>query len=167
MNFILRVIRVIRRRTGPLRSAVPTYVKRSNGGWAKGNRHMTFAVLMYSDLSYDTRSVPHNKDLPVPKPPAHVSVEDVCEYESDVEMRQVVEDTTFDTSTSSSELGELLRDLNLSKNAAEFLASRLKEVTLVYCNALCALMEELNHEQVASEWRLFIDSSETSLEAVL
>ncbi|KAJ8875732.1 hypothetical protein PR048_023631 [Dryococelus australis] len=137
-----------------------TCVKRLTG-WHKGNRHMTSAIpivwrisgkskhtVKYPDLSSAIRPVPHSKDLPVSQPPAHVSVEDECEDESDKEMRKVEEYATFKGSTSSSEphmitqeeLNGLVRDLDLSKKAAELLAS---------------------------QWRLYIDFPKISLKVVL
>ncbi|KAJ8879460.1 hypothetical protein PR048_020068 [Dryococelus australis] len=148
--------------------------------WVKGNNHMTFAVplvrreqkdyssdcyfylttlkgiiVKYHDLSSANRPVPHSKDLHVPK------------------------HTTFGASTSSSEphmitqskLNDLVRDLNLSKKAAELMASLLKGWNLLHvdtivryvnvlqsCNDVCALLEELDHEYVTSEWRLYFAS---------
>lgn len=93
------------------------------------------------------------------------------------------------------ELNDLVRDLGLSKESSELLASRLKEkgclasktkVTfyrdrdlsfrkfftkeedLVYCNNVEGLVNEIGSiTYVASGWRLFIDSSVRSLKAVL
>ena len=42
-----------------------------------------------------------------------------------------------------------------------------EENDLVYCNNICAVMDVLDHEHKTTEWRLFIDSSKTSLKAVL
>ena len=42
-----------------------------------------------------------------------------------------------------------------------------EENDLVYCNNICAVMGVLDHEHKATERRLFIDSSKTSLKAVL
>ena len=42
-----------------------------------------------------------------------------------------------------------------------------EENDLVYCNNICALMDVLDHEHKTTEWRLFIDSSKTSLKAAL
>ena len=88
------------------------------------------------------------------------------------------------------ELNDLIRDLKLSKKQAELLGSRLRgwnllqkdsevcffrnhqeefqdfyseENDFVYCNNICAVMDVLDHEHKTTEWRLFIDSSKTSL----
>jgi hypothetical protein len=92
------------------------------------------------------------------------------------------------------DLNDLIRDLSLSKQQSELLGSRLSGWNLlhhdtkvcfyrnrqrefqnfyseanglVYCNNIDYVMDELGHEHKTSEWRLFIDSSKTSLKAVL
>ena len=92
------------------------------------------------------------------------------------------------------ELNDLVRDLELSKSKAELLGSRLQqwnllarevtisvyrnrhkklspffkiEGTLVVCCNIDGLMGALNISHNPSQWRLFIDSSKTSLKAVL
>ncbi|GBL62458.1 hypothetical protein AVEN_31990-1, partial [Araneus ventricosus] len=95
---------------------------------------------------------------------------------------------------SQSELNDLARDLGLSKDGAELLGSRLKnknlltpgtsfswsrhrekeftqffskEGKLVFCNDVQGLKKCFDIEYDPSEWRLFVDSSEISLKAVL
>ena len=41
------------------------------------------------------------------------------------------------------------------------------ENDLVYCNNVCAVMDVLDHEHKTTGWRLFIDSSKTSLKTML
>lgn len=92
------------------------------------------------------------------------------------------------------ELNDLVRDLGLTKEKAELLGSRLKEKNLltvgtniyvyrkreqqfsqffeqegdlVYCSDIPALINEFGIEYKKEDWRLFIDSSKTSLKAVL
>lgn len=92
------------------------------------------------------------------------------------------------------EMDDLVRDLMLSKEAAELLASRLKEKDLLnpgvqitkyrsreadlhhffteepslcYCSDVDGLMKSMGITHDPEEWRLFIDSSSTSLKAVL
>ena len=49
----------------------------------------------------------------------------------------------------------------------EFQDFYTEENDLVYCNNICGVMDVLDHEHKTTEWRLFIDSSKTSLKAVL
>jgi hypothetical protein len=92
------------------------------------------------------------------------------------------------------ELYDLVRDLALTKGQAELLGSRLKEYNLLapdtltanfryrhknlvqyfdmsdgicYCKDVDGLMTCFGKQHFAEEWRLFIDSSKTSLKAVL
>lgn len=93
------------------------------------------------------------------------------------------------------ELNDLTRDLNLSKEASELLASRLKEKNLlepgtkitfyctrekdllpffseeqnlVFCHAIRELLVKMGlSEYFPDDWRLFIDSSKRSLKCVL
>lgn len=92
------------------------------------------------------------------------------------------------------ELCDLVRDLALTKGQAELLGSRLQEFHLLapgtttshfrhrhkelvqffamsdnicYCTDVQGLMSSLGVEHSIEEWRLFIDSSKTSLKAVL
>jgi hypothetical protein len=92
------------------------------------------------------------------------------------------------------ELSDLIRDLNLSKESSELLASRLKEKNvlhpgmkttfyrrrekdflpfftednnLVFCNDIGNLLKKTGFsEYTPSEWHLFIDSSKRSLKCV-
>ena len=92
------------------------------------------------------------------------------------------------------EVSDLCRDLGLSKESSELLASRLKEKkslstgtkislyrsrertfrkyfskmkNLVYCHNIEELVKEYDIEYTPSDWRLFIDSSKRSLKAIL
>lgn len=92
------------------------------------------------------------------------------------------------------ELDDLVRDLSLSKEKSELLGSRLKEWNLLqkgttvahfrnrhmklaayyavdhdvcFCHDVTGLMTALDNQYVAEEWRLFIDSSSSSLKAAL
>ena len=78
------------------------------------------------------RPVPHSEDLPIPHPPAHLTVEDQSEYEAATEVpNEQQNDDAFETSTSScephlltqGELNDLVRDLKLSKKQLEILGS--------------------------------------------
>lgn len=92
------------------------------------------------------------------------------------------------------ELNDLIRECGLCKEKSELLASRLKEKNLltrgtnvtfyrkreqkfipyfeekdsfVYCNDINGLMKALGVKHKPAEWRLFIDSSKTSLKGIL
>ena len=95
---------------------------------------------------------------------------------------------------SQNEHNDLVRNLGLSKSKAELLGPRLQQWKLlqddfrisvfrsrhsqfepyfsmaeqvVYCHNVAGLMDELKIQYANEEWRLFIDSSKTSLKAVL
>lgn len=94
---------------------------------------------------------------------------------------------------SQGELNNLVRELNLSKREAEYLGSRLnekgclangttttyrhreepfcqyfcKDGTFVYCCKIIELMQKFEIDYNPNDWRLFIDSSKTSLKVVL
>ena len=96
---------------------------------------------------------------------------------------------------SQNELNDLARDLNLSKESSELLASRLKEKNLlqlgtfityyrnrhaeflpyftqekdiVFCNNVEGVLKKLGVTQYdPNDWRLFIDSCKRSLKCVL
>lgn len=109
---------------------------------------------------------------------------------------EYVPETVLDTPSlfTQGELNDLVRDLSLSKIDSELLGSRLKaknllspgvvfswyrnredeflqyftsDQNLVYCCNIPGLVEHLGTSYSASEWRLFIDSSQRSLKAVL
>ena len=42
-----------------------------------------------------------------------------------------------------------------------------EENNSLYCNKICAVMDVLDHEHKTTLWRLFIESSKTSLKAVI
>ena len=115
------------------------------------------------------------------------SDEDVSTYKSD----NTKEPMKFDQGS----LNDLVRDLGLSKESSELLASRLRERNLllpetrvtfyrtrdksfrryftkedsfVYCNDINGLFEEIKPAiYEANDWRLFIDSSKYSIKVVL
>ena len=105
-----------------------------------------------------------------------------------------LQDTHEPVRFSQEELKDLIRDLSLSKEKSELLGSRLKEKNLLergascskfryrhksffvyyaydddvcYCSDVEGLMQKLEVEDYTENWRVFIDSSKTSLKAVL
>lgn len=160
----------------------------------------------YPNIPSAIRPVPHGEGLPIPDPPADYSLdsEDEDSYHARAESPEpsTSQDPDFIPDIPSAdihritqnELSDLIRDLDLSKNKAEILASRLqqwnllqenvkisvyrdrhKDLTqffamksdLVFCHEINGLMNSLNIEYKPEEWRLFIDASKLSLKAVL
>lgn len=155
--------------------------------------------ISYPNLSSAIRPVPHSSEIPVPHPPS--SLDDIRSDLEDGDTLPHQDESSSDFSVdegpqpfSQSELNDLVRDLGLSKDAAELLGSRLKnknlltpgtsfswyrhrekeftqffskEGNLVFCNDVQGLMKCFDIEYDPSEWRIFIDSSKTSLKAVL
>lgn len=135
---------------------------------------------------------PHSSDVLYP----------VCR-DSDLQNVVLSEDTAessdFESETerqllSQRELNDLVRDLELTKEKSELLASRLqqrgflaagvkttiyrsrhesyaqfftKENQICYCNDVSGLFKKLHQAHNPNEWRLFIDGSKESLKAVL
>ena len=132
----------------------------------------------------------------------------LLQEDQDVDMNADVsslEDNSLNTTSSmelkpslftQEELNDLVRDLNLSKESAELLGSRLneknllsqgtkfafyrnretefsnffeynKEEELLFCKDITALMLKMGNAYDPKEWRLFIDASCNSLKAVL
>lgn len=164
------------------------------------NRNKTWK---YPDLQSAKCPVLHNEELPRPiyaskivrmpsetmvLPNSQRSIQSTSgsEYEGGTSAPQLF---------SQNELSDLIRDLNLSKQASELLASRLKEKNLlesdvtitayrtrenkilqffseneelVYCNNIAKLLLDMGlREYKSTDWRLFIDSCKRSLKCVL
>lgn len=172
-------------------------------GVGKKNRHS----ITYPSIPSAIRPVPHCDEIPLPVFSGFASPEDSdSEHEHlqgcHEEHQESSEDSTSDTQQSSApqqfrqpELNDLVRDLGLSKKAAELLASRLKEKHLldrsvkvsffrqrdqmfvdffreenqfVYCNNIPGLLSQLGITVYnPADWRLFLDSSKRSLKCVL
>ena len=144
--------------------------------------------------------MPHSADLPIPTPPVNKQLLSSSD-ESSTDSDENVDDDTYEVCTSNEPhlvsqtgLNDLVKDLNLSKQQSELLASRLQQWNLVhpdvristfrkrnadlmkffkYENELCSctdvdgLLVALNLHHDTSQWRLFIDSSKRSLKAAL
>jgi len=162
-------------------------------GFNRGNKK----YMTYPDLESARRPIPHGIDIPVPELPKHINLENNetgsgSEFSVDESSCVNIIDTpqTF----TQAELNDLVRDLNLTKDAAEILASRLHEKRLLspgtlvtfyrnrqkeleqyynqddsitYCVDIAAVMSKLRVNYEPNEWRLFIDSSKRSLKGVL
>lgn len=155
--------------------------------------------ISYPNLNSAIRPVPHSSEIPVPLSPS--SFDDIQSDSEDGNILPPQDESSSDLSVdegpqpfSQSELNDLVRDLGLSKDAAELLGSRLKnknllspgtsfswyrhrekeftqffskEGNLVFCNDVHGLIKCFEIEYDPSEWRIFIDSSKTSFKVVL
>ncbi|KAJ8716001.1 hypothetical protein PYW08_013286 [Mythimna loreyi] len=151
--------------------------------------------IVYPNTSSATRPLPHSEELPIPVPP--VAMEIVSEASLDTASSFVpsYEDRSSEPHLiEQPELNDLVRDLNLSKQHAELLGSRLQQWNLLakdtkisvfrdrnkhlstffraenklcYCIDPDGLMVSLGIKHEVNEWRLFVDSSKSSLKAVL
>lgn len=156
--------------------------------------------VQYPDVPSAIKPVPHGPDIPVPEPDV------TMESSSDPEFSDTTDTAEFGAykpeeddrpvPLTQAELNDLTRDLNLSKESAQLLGSRLREKRLlapgttfywyrdrerefrkfftfdeasllVYCNNIADLIKSMGLKYDAMEWRLFIDSSNRSLKAVL
>lgn len=165
-------------------------------GINKNNRHKW----KYPNISSVQRPVPHSENVPIPT--FHQVVQQSQEDEAEIPISSQVDDdfeycgkTSDPKPFSQNELNDLIRDLDLSKERAELLASRLKEKNclssdvrvstyrtrevkllqffssdenFVYCCNVSGLLTFMGLTiYQPNEWRLFIDSSKRSLKAVL
>ena len=172
-------------------------------GIGKKNRRS----ISYPSIPSAIRPVPHSDDFSPPVFNGFASSENEIEVEDErMEYEYKRTDTeSEDSSTESqkataqqfnqSKLNDLVRDLDLSKQAAEILASRLnekhvlhssakvsyfrksdehfitffkEEKQLIYCDNLPGLFGQLGISSYnPEEWRLFMDSSKRSLKCML
>lgn len=165
----------------------------------KGINRKNRQTLVYPNLASAIRPVPHSEGLPIPVfsvlPQITLSSTEEISSPEDDSGDEDFSGTTLPQLFSQEELNDLVRDLNLPKNSAELLASRLKEKNLlengvritfyrsrheeflsffikegelVYCRDISGLLKKLGIEEYKpNEWRLFIDSSKRSLKSVL
>ena len=134
------------------------------------------------------RPVPRSAELPIPKPPSdHPVISDEsaeCSEDASTEFDPCVNERRPHFITQE-DLNDLVRDLNLSKDKSELLASRLQQWNLLlgtkvtfyrkrskdlsglfsddgqlcYCNNIPGLFESIGINYDPNDWRLFLDSS--------
>ena len=158
----------------------------------------------YPDLKSARRPVLRCESIPVPVftslPQLHDSDNEEphaleCSETSEGSCSEYKESSSSPKQFTQQELNNLIRDLNLSKQGSELLASRLKEKTacnqmlkshftgigkqvffpflaktndLVYCNNIMGLLFKMKIPNYRpKDWRLFINSSKGSLKCVL
>lgn len=171
-------------------------------GFSTKNKHK----IKYPDCSSVVKPVVHGENFPVPVTPKPVVIETV---QPDLTEQKSTSNESFDEETSTlldpdyisedephlldqAELNDLIRDLGLTKEKSELLASRmlqwnllksetkvtmyrnrnnelaklfLKRNSLCYCVDIDALMVFVGFKHEPSELRLFIDGSTDSLKA--
>ena len=156
----------------------------------------------YPDVPSAIKPAPHDPDVPIPEPPGEIN-EIECfssaeseESEQDTWNAKQGRPTQEPKPLTQPQLNDLTRDLNLTKESAQLLGSRLRECNLlapgttyfwyrnrdqefwkyfafdkdhsfVFCQDVSGLISALGIEYFPGEWRLFLDSSVKSLKAVL
>lgn len=151
--------------------------------------------VQYPSIPSSIAPVPHSEELPIPLPPVNSSTED--EVQDDYDDGDFSNDESISKEPqlfNQQKLDDLIRELELTKSKAELLASRLKENNLLakgckitkyrvrhkdfaffyemyenlcFCSDVNALFQHMQIPHEPDQWRLFIDSSSTSLKAVL
>ncbi|GFX91662.1 uncharacterized protein TNCV_3682481 [Trichonephila clavipes] len=108
----------------------------------KGIMSKSKHTVLYPNLQSAMRPVPHSEELPIPKPPEHVTLdEERSDYDRSKEEETVCGDTTFEPSCSSEphlltqeDLNDFIQDLKISKKQSEMLGSWLKGWNLLQKN---------------------------------
>ena len=97
----------------------------------KGINHKNKHYVQYPDVPSAIRPIPHGPDLPVPKPDGNMESSSDSEHSDlTVVAYKSVEDNQ-PVPLTQAELNDLTQDLNLSKESAQLLGSRLKEKHLL------------------------------------
>jgi hypothetical protein len=160
----------------------------------------TRSMIPYPNPPSVSLPIPHSSDIPIPDrpviPPHSETISSSSRSKSVSEENDVDfgDDDNTPKLLTQVDLDDLVRDLYLSKDAAQLLGSRLSEKKLlahettyawyrnreqefkkfftmenflVYCNDVRGLITKMGYTYDPNEWRLFIDSSKRSLKAVL
>lgn len=162
-------------------------------GFNSKNKH----IIQYPDLPCARPPVSHGPGIPIPPPFLHTIQQESSDESSNEEPHEDIFIPDIDSPQQfiQAELNDLVRDLGLSKDAAQILGSRLKDKnvlapgttfswyrhrekefaeyfsqtdSLVHCNNIPEVGMKLGADNYDStSWRLFIDSSKRSLKGVL
>lgn len=151
-----------------------------------------YAKAVYPDVQSVTKTVPHCSQYPKPQPPIPTTTSFELVEASTSECSIV--SNTGPKLMKQSRLNDICRDLNLSKDQSQLLASRLQEDKFLdpstrvtyyrtrskpfeqyfstaedfcYCNDVNALFTAFGENHNPGEWRLFIDGNKYSVKAVL
>ena len=155
-------------------------------------------AIVYPNLPSAIRPVPHSAELTVPEPPSEIPNTDSSDLDKDTDdddSYELPEDTERKPHfITGSDLKDLVRDLYLTKQQSELLASRLQEWHLLagdarvlsfrkrsrelqqnfsmdeelcFCYDISGLFDDLGIQYESSMWNLFIDASLYSIKAVL
>ena len=152
-----------------------------------------FCKAVYPDVQSVTKTAPHSIRYPKPEPPKAQTDSSEKGEDSDY-CPDLSDNSAKNKKIDQSYLNDMCRDLGLSKENSELLASRLQEKDALakgtkvtyyrkrsqqfqqyfckhgdfcYCTDVNALFAALGEEHNADEWRLFIDGSKYSIKAVL
>ena len=162
-----------------------------------GHNRKSKKALIYPCLQSAIRPVGHSTDIPVPQPPSETLNNDTDnsdEPESQDDFYEQSEHERRPLLITQCKLNDLVRDLSLTKQQSELLASRLQEWNLLdenvrvttfrkrsldlqqyysmendlcFCNDIKGLFDAVDISYEPSQWRLFIDGSLYSIKAVL
>jgi hypothetical protein len=110
----------------------------------KGFNTKNKKAITYPNMPSAIRPVPHGPDIPVPNPPKQLHTLQAESHATPNESSQYSEYGTDTHGTpepfTQTEMNDLVRDLNLPKDAAELLASRLKGKKPVNSRNICNIL---------------------------
>lgn len=160
----------------------------------KVQQHGRHRKVEYPEVHSMAKPVPHSPLVQYPVCPKRKKQPESSDKSTDKSNESFVEREEKIMPFTQSELNDLMRDLDLSKEKSEILASRLQERHMLssgvkvtyyrdrhkrfskyfsktdnvcYCHDIIGLFKEFNELYDPIEWRLFVDSSKLSLKAVL
>ena len=120
-------------------------------------------TVKYPNLASALRSIPHNAELPAPKPPTNMMLSDSESSDEDISQadKNMDCDPTFAGACSSNEpylltqgdLNNVVHNMNLSKKQAVLLGSRLKFWSLLHQGTkVCFTVGTMKNSRISSRW---------------